>query len=100
MTVAVAGSIRFPPENLERLRPHILQMMAASRQEDGNIEYGFAIDVGDPGAARIFEVWRDSDALAAHGKAPHIAPWRAACADCGVYDRKLTVYEIAGQRSL
>jgi quinol monooxygenase YgiN len=49
---------------------------------------------------RVFEVWRDQAAIDAHFKAPHMATWRAANAELGVFDRKLTLYEVASERSL
>lgn len=98
--VIVAGTVRVPPENAEGLRPHQDAMLAASRAEDGCITYAYAIDVQDPGLIRVFEVWRDQAAIDAHFKAPHMATWRAACAELGVFDRKLSLYDVASERAL
>ena len=98
--VIVAGTVRVPPENAEALRPHQDAMLAASRAEDGCITYAYAIDVQDPGLIRVFEVWRDQAAIDAHFKAPHMATWRAACAELGVFDRKLSLYDVASERAL
>ena len=100
MTLIIAGTVRVPPENLERFRPHMQAMLAASRAEDGCLTYSYAIDVQDPGLIRVFEIWRDQAAIDAHFKAPHMATWRAANAELGVFDRKLTLYEVASERSL
>ena len=48
MTLIIAGTVRVPPENLEAFRPHMLAMMAASRAEDGCIDYDYAVDVFEP----------------------------------------------------
>ena len=49
MTLIIAGVVRVPPENLEGLRPHMLVMLAASRAEEGCLEYTYAEDIADPG---------------------------------------------------
>jgi quinol monooxygenase YgiN len=96
----VAGTVRVPPESVEGLRPHMLAMMAASRAEDGCVTYSYGFDVADPGLVRVFEIWRDQAALDAHGKADHMARWRAAWPQFGVSDRRISVYEIAGERAI
>lgn len=100
MKVIVAGTVRVPPANIAALRPHMLTMLAASRAEDGCETYSYGFDAKDEGLVRVFEVWRDAAAIEAHGKAPHMAPWRAAGAELGVFDRRLSLYEVASERSL
>jgi quinol monooxygenase YgiN len=100
MSVIIAGTVRVPPENQASLKPHQLAMLAASRAEDGCLTYSYADDVAEPGLVRVFEVWRDQAAIEAHFKAPHMAVWRAACAEHGVSDRKLFAYETASERAL
>jgi quinol monooxygenase YgiN len=100
MSVIIAGTVRVPPENLASLKPHQLAMLAASRAEDGCLTYSYGEDVAEPGLIRVFEVWRDQAAIAAHFRAPHMAVWRAACATHGVTDRKLFAYEANAERAL
>ena len=100
MTVIVAGTVRVPPENVARFKPHMERMLAASRAEDGCIAYSYAIDVEDPGLIRVFEAWRDQPALEAHFKTPHLAEWREAWPGFGVSDRRLSLYEVASERAL
>ena len=100
MTLIIAGTVRVPPENIERFRPHMVAMMTASRAEDGCEAYGYAEDVAEPGLIHVFEVWRDQAAIDAHFATPHMAEWRAAWPAFGVSDRRLSVYEIASQRAL
>ena len=98
--VIIAGTVRGPPENAAALRPHQDAMLAASRAEDGCLSYSYAFDVQDPGLIRVFEIWRDQAAVDAHFKAPHMATWRAANAELGVFDRRLSLYEVASERAL
>ncbi len=100
MTVIVAGTVRVPPENVARFRPHMDAMLEASRAEDGCETYSYALDVQDPGLIRVFEAWRDQAALDAHFRAGHMAAWRAVWPQFGVSDRQLTLYEATPGRAL
>ncbi|MFI4975162.1 MAG: putative quinol monooxygenase [Caulobacterales bacterium] len=96
----VAGTVRVPQEKLDGLRPHMKQMMDASRAEDGCFAYGYAEDVSEPGLIHVYERWRDQAALDAHFQTEHMARWRAAWPSFGVSDRRLFAYEVASERSL
>lgn len=100
MKIVIGGTVRIPPENIEAMRPHMDAMLAASRAEDGCETYSYAWDVQDPGLVRVFEVWRDRAAIEAHFKAPHMTPWRAAGAELGLFDRRLSLYEVASETAL
>ena len=100
MSLLIAGTVRVPPENLDGFRPHMLAMLAASRAEEGCLEYAYAVDVVEPGLIRIFEVWRDQAAIDAHFQTPHMATWRAAWPSFGVSDRRLFAYDVAQTRPL
>jgi quinol monooxygenase YgiN len=100
MSLIIAGTVRVPPENLERFKPHMQAMLTASRAEDGCIEYSYAVDVAEPGLVRIFEAWRDQAALDAHVTTPHMATWRSHWPEFEVSDRKLFAYETASERPL
>jgi len=75
-------------------------MMAASRVEDGCLDYGYAEDVGEPGLVHVFERWRDQAALDAHFQTPHMAAWRTAWPSFGVSDRRLFAYEVASETAI
>jgi quinol monooxygenase YgiN len=100
VTVIIAGTVRVPPENIARFKPHMEKMLAASRAEDGCLTYSYAVDVAEPGLIRVFEAWRDRAAIEAHFQAPHMAEWRAAWPEFGVSDRQLKLYEIAAETPL
>ena len=95
-TVAVFGILRFPPDRMPEVRPHLRTLVDATRRHDGCIVYDVAEDLFDPGLLRFSELWPDRASLARHLAAPHIAPWRAAARDCGLLDRKFTAYDITG----
>jgi quinol monooxygenase YgiN len=100
MTLIVAGTVRAPRENIERLRPHMREMMTQSRAEDGCIAYGYAEDVIEPGLIHVFEVWRDQAALDTHFKTPHMAAWRAVFPQFQVTDRNLKAYDVTAVRTV
>jgi quinol monooxygenase YgiN len=100
VSLIVAGTVRVPPQNLDRLRPHMARMMAASRAEDGCHAYGYAEDVSEPGLIHVFERWESQAALDTHFKTPHMAEWRAAWPGFGVSERRLFAYEVASEREL
>jgi quinol monooxygenase YgiN len=100
MNLVIGGVIRIPADKEEAFRPHMAEMMAATRAEDGCIEYAFSFDAADRGLIRVFEIWRDMPALQAHAKADHMKRWRAVGAEFGVSDRKITLFETSGERTL
>lgn len=99
-TVAVFGVLRFPPERLVEVRPHLQILVEATYRNDGCIAYDVAEDPFDPGLIRFSELWPDHESLARHLRAPHIEPWRVAACSCGLIDRKFTAYDITGSHSV
>ena len=98
MSVVVAGTFRIPPENLEAIRPHLETVIAATRREAGCLVYSYGIDVEDAGLIRVFEHWADQSCLDAHFKTAHMDAWRAARESLGFHDRRISAYEVAGER--
>jgi len=90
----ILGTVRLPAEALERARPVMARMIAASRAEAGCLDYAYAQDINDPGLIRVSERWTDRPALDAHFVSAHIAEWRAAWPELGIHDRDLVVYEV------
>ena len=99
-TVAVFGTLRFPPERLSEVRPHLRKLIDSTYQNDGCIAYDVAEDAFDPGLLRFSELWPDHASLARHLQAPHIEPWRTAARNCGLLERKFTAYDIIGSRAV
>lgn len=89
----IAGTVRIPDGAIDRARPAMAAMLAASRAEDGCFAYNYAQDVLDPCVIHISERWRDRAALDAHFATPHMAAWRAQFGAIGISDRDLALYE-------
>ncbi|MDB5469473.1 MAG: antibiotic biosynthesis monooxygenase [Caulobacter sp.] len=90
--VIVMGTVRVDPDAIERLRPAMAAMMAASRAEDGCLTYAYALDLLEPGLVRVSELWTDRASLQAHFQTPHMATWRAALTG-QVRERDIKLYE-------
>lgn len=94
--VAVFGTLRFPPDKLEAIRPHLKAFVAATHENDGCIAYDVAEDIFDIGLIRFSELWPNPESLSRHLQAPHLEPWRAVARSCGLLERKFTAYGITG----
>ena len=99
-TVAVFGTLRFPPERILEVLPHLRKLVEATYQNDGCIAYDVAEDPFDPGLIRFSELWPNHASLARHLQAPHIEPWRVVARSCGLLERKFTAYDITGAKAV
>jgi quinol monooxygenase YgiN len=91
----VIGTIRVEPDAVSRMRPVMEELAAATRQEDGCIEYGCAEDLLDPGLIHVKEIWRDAAALDRHRQTPHTARAREAMGGLNVLGGGLQVCDVA-----
>ncbi len=92
--VAVFGTLRFPPEQIEAVRPYLKVLIEATCRDDGCIAYDVGEDPFDPGLVRFSELWPDQESLSRHLSAPHIEPWREAARTRGLLERNFTAFEI------
>ena len=97
-TVAVFGILRFPPERIAAVLPHLRVLVETTYKQDGCIAYDVAEDPFDPGLFRFAELWPDHESLRRHLAAPHIEPWRVAARTCGLQERRFIAYDISGAR--
>ena len=93
MTLLIIGTYRVPPGNMDAARPAMAAMVAGSRAEAGCLEYSYGEDVLVPGLIHVTERWTDRASLAAHGRAVHMAAWRAVWPGLGIGERDLVLYE-------
>jgi len=93
--VAVFGTLRFPPENIENLLPHLKELVNATYENDGCIAYDVAEDPFDKGLIRFSELWPTRESLEKHLNAPHIAPWREQARKYGLLEREFKSYDLS-----
>lgn len=94
--ILVTGTFRIPPGSLAKVLPEMEHMIAASRAEDGCLDYSYALDVLDQGLVHVVERWRDQASLDAHLTTAHLTQWRAQFPQLGITDRALSAVNASG----
>ncbi len=92
--IIVTGTIEIAPGGVEKARAALADVMQETRKEDGCRIYEFSQLIEAETRFRVYEEWDSLDALAAHGKAPHMQVFRAALAEIGVVSRD--IYRMEG----
>jgi quinol monooxygenase YgiN len=98
--IVVMGTIDLAEGDIDRLAGDMAKQMAATQAEDGCEQYIFSRDVTDPNRLLISELWRDGEALAAHGKAAHMAEFNKAIGSATIKAISVKAYDVAGVRVL
>jgi quinol monooxygenase YgiN len=88
--IHVVAVLTAKPGKREEVLRHFRANVPAVRAEQGCIEYGAAVDADPalpvqtkygPDTFVVIEKWKNMDALAAHGKAPHMLAFGAKVKD-------------------
>jgi quinol monooxygenase YgiN len=98
--VAVFGTLRFPPDRVADVLPHLRTLVEQTRLLDGCLAYDVAEDPFDAGLIRFSELWPDHGSLERHLKAPHIEPWRIEARRCGLMHREFTAFDVSSDRAV
>ena len=98
--VAVFGTLRFPPDRMAEVLPHLKILVDATYKHDGCIAYDVALDPFDDGLIRFSELWPSQTSLDNHLIAPHIEPWRNAAKQCGLLAREFTAFKVSASRGV
>ncbi len=67
----IAGSLSFSADDREDVVASLNDVTAASRGDQGCVEYWWAEDVDEPNTFRFFECWESQETFDAHIAAPH-----------------------------
>ncbi|MFY7834984.1 MAG: putative quinol monooxygenase [Novosphingobium sp.] len=70
--IILAGHLKTSPANVDELYAALRSLVADTLQEDGCLDYHFAIDDHAAGSILVYERWRDQDALNTHLALPAI----------------------------
>jgi quinol monooxygenase YgiN len=98
--ILLAGTVRIAAGQRGAALMPMRAMIEATRAEPGCLAYSFAFDALDDHLVRIFEVFRDEEALAEHRASAHMAAWRASWASAGISDRDMSEYRVASSREI
>ena len=93
--IVVSGVLEIDPHHHEQAVAAGLEMMAATREEEGCISYAFYADLEQPGVFRVFEEWRDQSCLAKHFETPHMEKFREALQGVGIRGRDIKRYVVS-----
>lgn len=98
--VIVSGWIDFAPGDREEALRHFAEVVAASRQEPGCLDYVFSPDPDVPGRVRVFEHWDSDASLTEHLTLPHVLRLRDAIAPLTRTGRSMTHSTVAVSRPM
>lgn len=76
--IVVTGYLTIAPEQLEPALDAIRTCVAATRAEDGNIDYRYSQDIDEPTRLNIVEVWESEEAAQVHMGSEHMATFMGA----------------------
>lgn len=91
--LVVTGVVEIEPGGVEAAKAAAIRMVAATRTEDGCLEYAFWQSLEQPNLFRVYEEWESRAALQAHGQTPHMAEWRAELGKIGVLSRDIVSFD-------
>ena len=92
-TIVVTGYLKVDPANHDQAVAAALEVMKATRAEDGNEAYTFSADLEEPGVLHVFERWASAAALDAHMATPHMATFMGAIGSLGLRGGEITKWE-------
>ena len=96
--IVVSGEITIDPADRDAALELTAAVVAATRQEDGCISYGFWADPADAGRFRVFEEWESAEALLAHFGRPHMATFLEGMGGLEVRSSDISQYEVTDKR--
>jgi len=94
--VAVIGTLKVLPEQVQKLMPHLRTLVEASRLHEGCIAYDVAEDCFEAGVIRVSELWDDRQCLERHIEHPDVPSWHAALRKFDVLDSEYVVLDVSG----
>jgi len=98
--IVVSGLIEIATENREQALAAVVELARASRLETGCISYAFYEDLERPNCFRVFEEWKDAEALHKHFRAPHMAAFRDRLVGVEILQREIKRYEVSSVTDL
>lgn len=82
------------PDSREEALDLARDLAAASREEDGVIDYRVATDAEDPNLLRFFERYDDEAAFGAHAETDHFQEFEAALPDLLAGEPEVTRFDV------
>jgi len=96
MAYVVAATWTCEPGKEDVVRDAIEKLTPPSRAEQGNVFYQAYQDPAEPTIFRLFEIYADEDAYAAHGASAHFAEYGRGQAIPVLANRERAFYQTIG----
>jgi quinol monooxygenase YgiN len=96
MAYVVAATWTAEPGKEDVVRDAIRKLTPKSRAEEGNLFYQAYQDPAEPSVFRLFEIYADEEAYAAHGASDHFAEYGHGQAIPVLAKRERAFYETIG----
>ncbi|MBV6685232.1 antibiotic biosynthesis monooxygenase [Bacillus sp. JRC01] len=71
------AELQVNPAKEEEFLAEIRTLIAASKQEEGNVDYSLKRDVENPNHFTMIEIWKDMDAVQSHNNSEHFKAFGA-----------------------
>lgn len=91
--IVVNAIVKSTQEDIVAMQGAISAMEAASRAEQGCVDYTFSVELNDTAVLRITEKWVTLDDLMAHFGTPHMAEFQAAMGEHPPASMDVSFYE-------
>ncbi len=98
--IIVSGKAKLKSGGLAKVQKDMEAVIAATRQEEGCIDYSYGADVVEPDTIVVLEYWESWEALHAHTTQPHMAAWMAKLGEVGVVGQTIRFFEAGEERNL
>lgn len=98
--IIVSGMLKVNPDNHDKFLEAVATLVAASRAEEGVVDYGFYTDPDERGAFRVFEEYADEAALASHSASPHLVEFMGSLGSFGVTGASILRYTVSEKGNL
>lgn len=92
--------VHVKPESLDAFRQASVENARASIQEPGILRFDVIQQQDDPTRFLLIEIYRNTDAAAAHKETPHYAKWRDTVAPMMAEPRQSTKYNAVFPESI
>ncbi|MBP1985897.1 putative quinol monooxygenase [Halolamina salifodinae] len=98
--IVVHATFPIDPEQREEALERASDLVDATQQEAGVIDYEANTDVQDPNVLRFTEVYEDEDAFAAHSESEHFEAFEAELPDLLAGEPEVVRFDVSDRTEL
>lgn len=98
--IVVVGHLTINPDKRAEAEALIATLVPLTQAEEGNVDYRYSADLGDPTRINITELWESEDAMNAHMGMDHFVAFMGGIGDCIGGDVSVTRYDVASSTKL